>query len=307
MKKLLLFTAVLLLAEISTFGQEKKKYYVPKAGDWGVGITFNAVSFGHKLKMQPKPGEYLGDWVKEFATSPKQMFMLSQDPLAALKVRYHLSNKMALRAGLGFNGSLINYKEYVKDDYAAIFNPETENKVIDNARSNLNSVSLLLGLEWKKGIECVRFTYGIDLMYTIAGGRLNFEYGNKLTEMNRIPTSMPMTAAMKDGAVNDFVSNQGIVYGRPLEKYNSGYIHGIGISFDMGLEIFLAERTSVAAAMNFTPVMFCIQPQTYTTYEGFSSNTGKVEKYNGLVSPGSNVLLYGTENLGFRISINYYF
>ena len=53
--------------------------------------------------------------------------------------------------------------------------------------------------------------------------------------------------------------------------------------------------------------MFSFQPQTYTIYEGFSSLSGKVEQYNGLVSPGSNALLYGTENLGCRLTLNYYF
>ena len=48
------------------------------------------------------------------------------------------------------------------------------------------------------------------------------------------------------------------------------------------------------------------QPQTYTVYEGFSTKTGKVEQVNGLVSPGSNALLYGTQNIGCRISLTYY-
>ena len=38
-----------------------------------------------------------------------------------------------------------------------------------------------------------------------------------------------------------------------------------------------------------------------------ATNTGKVEKYNGLVSPGSDAFLYGTENIGLRLSVNYYF
>lgn len=92
-----------------------------------------------------------------------------------------------------------------------------------------------------------------------------------------------------------------------MERYNSGYIHGLGLSVDMGLEVFLAERVSVSLAMNFTPIMVSFQPQTYTVYEGFSSFTGKVENYNGLVSPGSNALLYGTENIGCRLTLNYYF
>jgi hypothetical protein len=109
------------------------------------------------------------------------------------------------------------------------------------------------------------------------------------------------------GNLNNFIDEGwGIAYGRPVQRKNIGYIHGLGISADAGLEVFLAENISLAAALNFTPIMLTFQPQTYSVFEGFSSKTGKVEKVNGLVSPGSNALLYGTQNIGCRISLTYY-
>lgn len=306
MKKIL-STALLLAAVLTASAQEKQKYYVPQKGDWSVGITYNPATMVRDIRMQPKPGEFAGAWIEELAASPKQMFILSQDPIAAVRAKYFISSKAAVRATLGFNGSLINYKEYVRDDLAAAADPDTENKVMDNLRSNLNSVSLQLGYEGRLGEGCVRFVYGFDLMYSIAGGTMTFQYGNELTDFNHVPSTMPMTSEMKAGSVNDFQSKLGIDYGRPLKRYNSGYIHGIGLSVDIGIEVFLAERVSVGLAMNLTPIMFSFQPQTYTIYEGFSSLSGKVEQYNGLVSPGSNALLYGTENLGCRLTLNYYF
>ena len=118
---------------------------------------------------------------------------------------------------------------------------------------------------------------------------------------------MPMTSEMKEGSVNDFTSRFGIAYGRPLDRYNSGYISAFGLSLDMGIEVFIAERISTGLTMSFTPVAVAFQPETYTVYEGFCSYTGKVENYTGYVSPGSNALLYGIENFGVRISMNYYF
>ena len=306
MKKTIIISIIALALPVLTLAQEKT-YYVPKKGDWSVGVTFNAASLGHKLSMQPKPGDFAGQFIEDLASNPKQMFILSQDPVAAFRVKYQMSSKTAFRASLGVNGSLINYREYVRDDYAWSLDPDTQNQVVDRVRHNMNSVSLLLGFEGKKGEKCVRFVYGVDLMYTIAGGRMKFDYGNEMTDLNHVPSSMPMTSTMKEGSVNDFQSTLGIAYGRPTERYNSGYIHGIGLSFDMGLEIFLAERVSLGATMNFTPIMYTFQPKTYTIYEGFSTNTGKVEKYNGLVSPGSDAFLYGTENIGLRLSVNYYF
>lgn len=75
----------------------------------------------------------------------------------------------------------------------------------------------------------------------------------------------------------------------------------------MGVEWFMTGRISLAGAMTFTPVMFIFQPQTWTKFEGFSSKTGGVEQYNDLVSQGSSAVLYGTENIGFNVSLNYYF
>ena len=33
----------------------------------------------------------------------------------------------------------------------------------------------------------------------------------------------------------------------------------------------------------------------------------KVQQYNDRISPGSFAVLYGTENIGFNVSLNYYF
>ena len=211
MKKIL-STALLLAAVLTASAQEKQKYYVPQKRDWSVGITYNPATMVRDIRVQPKPGDFAGAWIEELAASPKQMFILSQDPIAAVRAKYFISSKAAVRATLGFNGSLINYKEYVRDDLAAAADPDTENKVVDNLRSNLNSLSLQLGYEGRLGEGCVRFVYGFDLMYSIAGGTMTFQYGNELTDLNHVPSTMPMTSEMKAGSVNDFQSKLGIDY-----------------------------------------------------------------------------------------------
>lgn len=306
MKKIIVIS-VLLLSSVCVLAAQEKQYWSPKKGDWAIGITFNPASLSYQMLAQPKPGDFVGNWISENAASPRQMFMLAQDPIASFRIKYHTSEHWAIRASLGFSGSVVNYMEYVSDDLAVAANPDSQNKVVDEVSSRLNSGSLLLGTEYKTGAKAVKFVFGFDVFYAIGGGLLSFDYGNKMTDLNHIPSSMPMTAKMKEGSVNDFSEKLGIAYGRPVERYNSGYIHSVGLSLDMGLEVFLAEKISVGLSMNFTPVAFTFQPQTHTTYEGFSANTGKVEQYTGLVSPGSNALLYGTENIGGRLSLNYYF
>lgn len=235
------------------------------------------------------------------------MFMLSQDPVAALRFKYRTSRHWSLRASIGFNGSMVNYREYVPDDMALSLDPESGNLVVDEIRSEMNSGSVMLGFEYMSGEGAVRFVMGADLLYSLAGGHLYFDYGNRMTEFNHVPSSMPMTSEMKEGSLNDFTTRYGITYGRPLDRYNSGYIHALGLSFEMGIEVFLSRSISAGLTMNFTPVAVAFQPETYTVYEGFSTYTGRVETYTGYVSPGSSALLYGIENIGARISLNYYF
>lgn|GEM_PF-454773 len=112
---------------------------------------------------------------------------------------------------------------------------------------------------------------------------------------------------------------------RPTDRYNIGYCNGIGFTCDMGIEWHFAGKMSLSAAITFTPLMILFQPQTYATFEGLQTKDAKYNPNNGswsttdrtkenyevvefshLVSPGSTALLYGTENLGFRIGFNYY-
>ena len=192
--------------------------FSPKRGDWSVGVTFNPATLGYKLKMQPKNGEYAGAFIADNATAKKQMFILSQDPLAAVRVRYYFNESWALRMTLGLNGSHVDYKEYVQDDLAKAIDPNSENKVVDNVISNLNSGSLAVAAQYMAGKGSLKFITGFGLVYAIAGGGLNFNYGNKITELNKVPSSMPMTmppaTGAKDPTLNDFRHGCGVVYDR---------------------------------------------------------------------------------------------
>ena len=300
-----IFAVLALCVGICALNAQEKNRFTPQKGTWSVGVTFNPASISSGIAIQPKNGEFAGDYLEGLAANPKQMFILSKDPMASIKFKYYTSAKSAFRASVGINGSLVNDREYVQDDLAKALNPDSQNQVADCATSSMNSFSVLLGKEWTQGKGVVRFTYGIDLMYTIAGGSMTFKYGNVMTDINRAPSTMPMTQS--GGELNNYLDEGwGIAYGRPVKRKNIGYIHGLGISVDAGIEVFLDDRISLTAALNFTPVMVTIQPQTYSVFEGFSTMTGKVEQVNGLVSPGSNALLYGTQNIGCRVSLTYY-
>ena len=312
MKKIISTLLAVFVAAPLLWSQEAKQqeWNEPQTGDWAIGITFNPVSLGSRLTVQPQAGTGVNGSISGSMAIEKQLYALSQDPVLAFRIKYRYAENWNMRIALGFSGSHINYTEYVQDDYSVLQNPSSENKVSDIVRSDLNSGNLVLGTEFVKGKK-LKFTMGFSLMYAIGGGKLSFDYGNKISALNPIPTSMPYSGWIngKTAALNpDNAAGaaQGIAWARPLKTNNSGIHHGIGVAMDMGLEWFFQERISLGAAVTFSPVMLTFQPQTFTIMEGFSTKTGKVEQYNLLVSPGSWSCLYGTENIGFQISLNYY-
>lgn len=322
MKKIIVIIALSAIAAVSVFAQESEHKTTIRKGDFSFGVNINPVTLFGKSNWKPEDGAFSGAFVDGVGKTPKQMYILSQDPVASFKIRYHMSESVALRAQFGFTGSVINQKDYVQDDKAVYLNPDSENKVIDQVTSRLNAASLGLALEFIKGSGSLKFNGSIGLLYAIAGGEMTFSYGNPFDKDYNgfVPTSTAYTQKL-DGVnkvADDLnegggIGKLGIVYSRPTKRFNAGYTNAIGLTLDMGIEWFFTGRMSLGAALTFTPIMVMFQPQTYTQYEAYTtipisggSDDGGVITYNDMVSPGSTGLIYGTDNLGFRLSLNYY-
>ena len=308
MKKIILILLAC-AATLTLSAQEKKAPYQPKPGTFSFGITFNPMAL--EKSYQPATGDYTGDYIKKLGTDPKQMFILGKEPLAAFMLKYRVSEHMSVRGNIGFTGSLINYKEYVDDDAALRQNSLSQAKTVDVIHNKLNSVSIGLAAEFHKNIGAFQFNFGAGLLYAIGGGSMSYTYGNPLTkEGGWARSTMPLLALpnpQDNTTLNQFEPNtNGIAVAYPVESYNQGYIHGLGLSVDMGIEWFCLPRVSVALSMTMTPIMGVFQPQTWTIYEGYSTFKDGLDRYNKLVSPGSNALLYGTNTFGLRFSLNYY-
>jgi len=311
MKKLIIIMAAAAIALPAFAQKEAKQTFTPKKGDVSFGLTINPMALREDLRYQPETGEFAGTFIGGLGADPKQMFFLARDPLASLQFKFRMSDKWSFRANLGFDGSIINYKEYCYDDVATRTNPLSEEVVTDVIHNKMNGIFAIAALEFNKTFGQFQFNAGFGLQYVIGGGSMTFDYGNDLTkeggwQATTIPLLKPGTDPEK--TLNTFPTGTlGIAWARPVERYNIGYNHGIGLTFDMGLEWFFTGRLSLSAALTMVPVMYVFQPQTWAIYEGYSATTESILTYNDLVSPGSNGLLYGTENLGFRIGFNCYF
>ena len=190
------------------------------------------------------------------------------------------------------------------------------------------------GIQYALGGGSMSFKYGNDFIYDVGGTRW-INYKPTTTSYTFMKTGDLQKVTFNEYANED--KNKYDYYGfdtkklsdsanvRPTDRYNIGYCNGIGFTCDMGIEWFFAGRMSLTAAITFTPLMILFQPPTYATFEGIQAydvtynNDGTMNKRNERstsdyevvtfdhpVSPGSTALLYGTENLGFRIGFNYY-
>ena len=217
MKKIMMTILAVLTASTVLMAQEKKEWEGPKVGDVSIGITFNPVSLASQLKIHPKAGSLAGDdGAAQNIALKKQMFIMSQDPVAAFRLKYRMAEKWNLRASLGFSGSHINYTEYVRDDAAFAHNPATENKVADVVKSDLISGHASLGAEFVTGKK-LKFVMGFNILYALAGGKLNFNYGNVLNAENQVPSTFAYTAWTALNPDDKAGVAQGIAYARPTE------------------------------------------------------------------------------------------
>lgn len=319
MKKLFLVAMALFLA-LGLGAQNKKQIYNPQGGDFSIGVTFNPLAIKNH-DYQPDANAWAGDFVKGVGGNPKQMFILSTDPLVSFMLNYHFSPVVSLRANFGITGSQVNYKEYVTDDMAVHDNIKSEAKTVDVASSKLNGTTIGVGLEFTKAFGRLAFVGGFGLQYAIGGGSMAFSYGNSMNSTTtgngtKLPSTMTMLKLNGENTLNEYstVSNSAMtahpdytIVGRPVERRNVGMNHGIGLTADMGIEYFFAGRMSIGASVTFTPIMFVFQPQTYTKYEVYNKSTKQGEVWDkAVVSPGSTAFLYGTQNLGLRFAFKYY-
>ena len=293
-----------------------RQQFVPKKGDFSFGVAWNPISqFG---SYQPETNAFAGSFVKSLGDYPHQMYFLGIDPKFSFVFRHHLSDNWSLRTTLGLSGSVTNYKEYVMDDVAYKANTKTENRVEDCITAKMNGISLGLEAEYTKSFGPLAFIAGFGAQFAIGGGKMDFKYGNDYgTYNNNTPTTMPYLKLSTNDVqtLNEYgyLSNgktmgtvDGVTNARPLERYNVGMCKALAFTCSMGIEYFFIGQMSITLAVTFVPVAIYFQPETYTSFEGYSTTAHQVVNFDTLISPGSNALLYGTQNVGLRLGFNYY-
>lgn len=300
MKKIVSCLLVAALA-LPMFAQEEnaaKNEYLPAAGDFAIGFNLNPFAtfvgnmFNGTIGNAIDNGEIGGEALLSNMTMPNAY------PVVSLQGKYMFTDNLGLRANIGLLLTRQNNREYVVDDAALALDPLSEQKVIDAEYLSSHGGSLSVGVEYRIGKGRVQGVFSGSALYAFSVAKATYEFGNAITEANQRPTSGSFVtyAAMSSQMPN----------ARLLRDYTSDGVHTIGLVGSVGIEGFVAPKISIGAEVNLA-LLYTWTPQQYGDFEGFNLLTAEVEHFTDLIAPKSSQFVFGTQNIGANLFMNFYF
>lgn len=286
-------SALLLLSvlPLGVLTAQEEKDYLPKAGDWAIGIDMQPVyEFFGNLFYTGEGGAWDRNTIDEFGG--KDAFGIIQHTLVG---KYMLSDQLAIRANIGFGDDVQNTFRYVQDDYDKYINPFSEAQVTDYRKRKASTTSFALGAEYRKGKDRIQGFFGADLLLATAKNTDTYSYGNAITEINQTPSAAlgynPGNAAYLNGE-------------RITETFDKSII--FGIAGRVGVEYFVVPKLSFGGELSITAYETW-ELQEYEKSEGWNRVAGGVEEHTELLLPGDRAFHMGTDNLGGKLFMMFYF
>ena len=287
-------TALLMLSvlPLGVLTAQEEKDYLPKAGDWAIGIDMQPVySFFGNL-ANGDAGNGLGQFGGEDA--------FGAIPSVSIMGKYMLDNTTAIRLNLGIEKAVDHHYDYRLDDVKNSDKPSGA-KVQDYYKHNDAIYSLAAGIEFRKGENRIQGYVGADLVFEYEKDRYNISYGNILTNVNQDPTRDAATYnALGLGVYNVGYWNNSYL----TESYRKSTI--LGLAGKVGVEYFVVPKlafggeVSLMAAERF-------EAGSYTIQEGYNPISDQVETYTELVSPANREFYLGTLDMGGKLFMIFYF
>lgn len=274
--------------------QEKtENEYLPKKGDWAVGVDVISVlrSVGNALGGKNSTVDAIGGTP---FTKGNGYFNSALMPDVSIAGKYLLTDNVALRANLGLMIRSESAREYTSDDGSIITSITNEAKVVDQANINKNGMSLALGVEYRKGSKRVQGVFGSGLLFAFQQDKKKYKWGNQMTNINQLPTI---------NSVFDGYDDRGY---RTLERFSAASTFYVGLTGSVGIEWFVVPKISLGADVNLT-AYYVFESQQYRISEGYNTILNNVEVRTDLINPGSRYFVFGTESLGGSLNMTFYF
>lgn len=306
MKKIFCFAVAVALAlpmiaaEKATPEERANRDYstwLPAKGDFSIGFSLDPLTtyMGNFFNgnLNNSLGDLGGDPINDVASD-----LSWGKPIVSIMGTYMLTDNLAMKANIGFGFSVSQKNQYALDEAAAFLNPLSRAKVVDSEQQRRSSGSLALGIEYRVGkTRPVQGVFGAGVNYSFGSYRQTYTYGNAITELMQAP----------DIAVGSYQSLGGYMpKARVLSVQNPDLIHMVGFYGSVGIEWFVAPKIALGANVN-VGLYYAINPARANTYEGWNTQSMKVEKYTELIAPAAHGFHFGTDNIGSNLYVTFYF
>lgn len=297
----ILFLMLLLVLPTGIFAQDesksKKAIELPKAGDIGLGIDVVPVFRYVGNMFNGSTNNTLNSFGGEYALPDVKDAVVNQ-PTVSIMGKYMITDNIAARLNVGILTLHQNDKQYSVDDAAVALNPLSEAEVIDQRIVNQTGASFSVGAEYRRGYKRIQGFGGLNLMYAFSEKNTHYNYGNAITEINQNPSR---------NTWNNSVANPGYwTSAYILDHYNQGSDSYLGIGAHVGVEVFLASYLSIGGEVSLNAIWKFGAPE-YQVTEGFNPSTNMVEQRTETITPGNNAFVFGTQNLGAKLYMMFYF
>ena len=286
-------TALLMLSvlPLGVLTAQEEKDYLPKAGDWAIGIDMQPVyEFFGNLFYTGEGGAWDRNTIDEFGG--KDAFGFVNHTIMG---KYLLSDELAIRANIGFGKNVTNTFDYVRDDNAIFLDPFSEAKVTDYRKRKIAATSFAIGAEYRKGKDRIQGIFGADLLYASQKNYNEYSYGNAITEINQTPSRV---LGFNPGNANYLTGE------RITETFSKDII--FGIAGRIGVEYFVVPKLSFGGEVSLS-LYETWELQEYQKSEGWNAIAGELQEHTELLQPGDRAFHVGTENLGGKLFMMFYF
>jgi hypothetical protein len=285
MKKTRIAFTLLMLSMLSTQAQTASEEYLPKAGNFALGVDATPIF------------NYIGNLFNGTNTAPGNSNTLDLSS-SAIYGKYYLSDRLAVRGTLAITGIHHKDEAYVRDDAAFYADPLSNKEVVDTRTSLNNDYFTSIALQKFIGEVRLRGFVGAQILYGYQSITDKNSYANPMTDLNPTPTIAPALSSYT--AANE----------RPLENRTTNASR-IGAGLIAGFEYFIFPRLCIGGEVSLNAI-YSHNGQLYTKSETVVND--KVVAADKTTSPGGNEFAVKTfrftpngytEQLGFYVMFHF--
>ena len=269
---------------------------LPQAGDWSLGFTLNPfVNFVGNMfnntTNQLIDNQRIGGGVIQYGNDPAY-------PLISIMGRYMFTDHFGIRANIGLLMCYRDSSKYVFDDYSVAMEDLVPSMVKDRATSNTFGGSFNVAAEYRLGKKAVQGVFSGGLMYSLSKSTCDFTYGNAITDINQNPTS-----AFHHTIIGE--DRLGMNSYRVLRE-STACTHTIGLVCSAGVEWFVAPKVALGAEVNLA-LLYQLTPEIQQQIEGYVPFVDEVKTTTIIIGESYQGIVFGTQNIGANLFMNFYF